>query len=76
MTRDAFFGSLAFFAFVAWMLVEFLNLIFWMRKLLNRLGMWMDEAPSSVDSTVAMMDEWPYAAQRNASQHRKNGGSG
>jgi hypothetical protein len=75
MTRDAVFGSIAFLAFVAWVGVEFVGLVFWFTKLMHKLGMYEDEsiASSSVDTTLAQMDEWPYAATRNASIHRNGG---
>jgi hypothetical protein len=69
---DAILGTFMFLAFVAWVLVEFLGLMYFLSRLFAKLG--MSDRHESVDVTVQHMDDWPYAATRNASQQRKNGG--
>ena len=77
MNWDAIFGSFAFFAFFAWVGVEFLGFVIWIRLAMRKLGISPAELQhDSVGMTVRSMDEWPYAATRNASQHRNgNGGN-
>jgi hypothetical protein len=70
MNPDAIFGTLAFLAIAAWIGVEFVGLVMWWRKLMRKLGMYEDDSHESVDVTVRQMEDWPYAATRNASQHR------
>lgn len=72
--REAIFGSFAFFAILAWIAVEFLGFILWLRAGLRRIGFMPPDGHDSVDVTVRSMDEWPYAATRNASQHRNGNG--
>jgi hypothetical protein len=70
------FGILAGFAILAWILVEFVGLIFWWVKLMDKLGMHDNTENKNIESVnamVAQMDDWPYAATRNASQHRNGG---
>jgi hypothetical protein len=74
MNPDAIFGTLAFLAIVSWLAVEFLGLVLWWRKLMRKLGMTEDASHESVDVTVRSMDDWPYAATRNARQHGNGNG--
>lgn len=69
-------GTFAFLAFVVWITVEFLGAILWLSKILERLGRHPGEEHESVHATVRHMDDWPYAATRNAQQHMRGGKHG
>lgn len=73
--RDAVLGSFAFLALVAWISVEFLGLVIFVRKLARMLGKAEENAgQESVNATLVRMyreGEIPYAATRNAEQARR-----
>lgn len=71
MWKEAVFGSLAFFTFLAWVAIEFLGLLRFVNKLLH-----VTQEPESVEYTARLMEEAPYAATRNARQglERPRGG--
>lgn len=76
MWHQTVLGLLAGFAILAWILVEFVGLIFWWVKLMDKLGMHdntENKNIESVDATVRQMQDWPYVVTRVNGQYRNGG---
>jgi hypothetical protein len=70
LSFEAVVGTAALLFFVAWIVIEFLNVRLWLIRLFHR---YVPE-PDSVDNTTDNMyrDTTPYASARNARQERRS----
>lgn len=80
MSANAFWGSFAFAMFALWVLVEFIGILRWLRKLIHVLS---SDNLDTVDGTLKQIErartaqvERQYAATRNTRQwmNRPRGG--